>query len=70
MPYFLGAGAQKSPNYNVGWVNVKDVANAHIQAFELPSASGRYCLAESVTPFSDLVKISQKFYPTLPLPEK
>ena len=31
---------------DVGWVNVKDVANAHIQAYEIPTASGRYCLVD------------------------
>ncbi|OMO58023.1 putative cinnamoyl-CoA reductase [Corchorus olitorius] len=29
---------QTFPNATFGWVNVKDVANAHIQAFEIPSA--------------------------------
>ncbi|RVW76552.1 Transcription elongation factor SPT6-like [Vitis vinifera] len=28
------------------WVDARDVANAHIQAFELPEASGRYCLED------------------------
>ncbi|KAG5558531.1 hypothetical protein RHGRI_008464 [Rhododendron griersonianum] len=36
------------PNSTFGWVNVKDVANAHVQAFEIPSAKGRYCIVESV----------------------
>ncbi|KAI9073715.1 hypothetical protein K1719_044314 [Acacia pycnantha] len=63
-------GAQTSPNLAVGWINVKDVANAHIQAFEISSASGRYCLVETMAHFSDIVKISHELYPTLPLPEK
>ncbi|XP_054799886.1 phenylacetaldehyde reductase-like [Prosopis cineraria] len=33
-------GAETFPNSSFGWINVKDVANAHIQAFEIPSASG------------------------------
>ncbi|KAK9937029.1 hypothetical protein M0R45_013847 [Rubus argutus] len=37
-------GARTFPNASFGWINVKDVANAHVQAFEIPSASGRYCL--------------------------
>ncbi|XP_028758796.1 tetraketide alpha-pyrone reductase 1-like [Neltuma alba] len=41
----LLTGAHTSPNLAVGWTNVKDVANAHIQAFEISSANGRYCLA-------------------------
>ncbi|XWS52543.1 hypothetical protein CRYUN_Cryun11dG0079600 [Craigia yunnanensis] len=47
-------GAHTFPNATFGWVNVKDVANAHIQAFEIPSASGRYCLVERVAHYSEL----------------
>ncbi|XLS85945.1 hypothetical protein HN51_036111 [Arachis hypogaea] len=63
-------GAQTFPNATFGWVNVKDVANAHIQAYEIPSASGRYCLVERVVHFSELVKILRDLYPTLPLPQR
>uniref|UniRef100_A0A7N2R455 NAD-dependent epimerase/dehydratase domain-containing protein n=1 Tax=Quercus lobata TaxID=97700 RepID=A0A7N2R455_QUELO len=35
------------------FVDIRDVENAHIQAFETPSASGRYCLVERVTPHSE-----------------
>ena len=45
---FVNVGAQTIfPNYNLGWVNVKDGANAHVQAYEIPSASGRYLLVET-----------------------
>ncbi|XP_011032045.1 PREDICTED: cinnamoyl-CoA reductase 1-like [Populus euphratica] len=63
-------GAQTFPNASFGWINVKDVANAHIQAFELSSASGRYCLVERVAHYSELVKILHELYPDLQLPEK
>ncbi|MED6208041.1 hypothetical protein PIB30_041354 [Stylosanthes scabra] len=63
-------GAQTFPNASFGWVNVKDVANAHIQAYEIASASGRYCLVERVEHFSGVVKVLRDLYPTLPLPEK
>ncbi|KAG5253858.1 cinnamyl-alcohol dehydrogenase family protein [Salix suchowensis] len=63
-------GAQTFPNTSFGWINVKDVANAHIQAFELPSASGRYCLVERVAHHSEVVKILRELYPDLQLPEK
>ncbi|KAF7833718.1 cinnamoyl-CoA reductase [Senna tora] len=66
----LEAGAQTFPNSTLVWINVKDVANAHIQAFEIASASGRYCLVESVVYFSDVVKILRELYPTVQLPEK
>ncbi|XVF47370.1 hypothetical protein PTKIN_Ptkin03bG0103600 [Pterospermum kingtungense] len=63
-------GAQTFPNATFGWVNVKDVANAHIQAFEIPSASGRYCLVERVAHYSEIVKILHELYPSFQLPEK
>ncbi|CAL5423789.1 unnamed protein product [Camellia sinensis] len=63
-------GSQTFPNSTLGWVNVKDVANAHIQAFEIPSANERYCLVESVAHYSKLVKILQEKFPSFHLPEK
>lgn len=66
----LDAGAQTFPNATFGWVNVKDVATAHILAFEVPSASGRYCLVERVAHYSEVVKALSELYPTFQLPEK
>ncbi|KAK1429494.1 hypothetical protein QVD17_11703 [Tagetes erecta] len=57
-------------NITAGCVHVKDVANAHILAFETPSASGRYCMAESVVHFSELVQMLHKLYPSFKLPDK
>ncbi|KAJ8619679.1 hypothetical protein MRB53_028208 [Persea americana] len=63
-------GAPTFPNSTFGWVNVKDVAEAHILAFEVASASGRYCLVERVAHNSEIVKILRELYPAIPLPEK
>ncbi|XP_022754236.1 cinnamoyl-CoA reductase 1-like [Durio zibethinus] len=63
-------GAHTFPNATFGWVNVKDVASAHIQAFEIPSASGRYCLVERAAHYSEIVKILRELYPSFQLPEK
>ncbi|KAJ9698035.1 hypothetical protein PVL29_007239 [Vitis rotundifolia] len=63
-------GGQTFPNASFGWVNVKDVAEAHIQAFEVPSASGRYCLVERVVHYSEIVKILKELFPDFQLPEK
>lgn len=63
-------GASTYPNATFGWVNVKDVAKAHILAYEVPTASGRYCLVERVVHNSELVKILQDLYPSLQLPQK
>ncbi|KAB1226406.1 Tetraketide alpha-pyrone reductase 1 [Morella rubra] len=62
-------GAQVFPNLLLGWVNVKDVANAHIQAYEMPSASGRYCLVERVAHYSEIMRILRELYPSLQLPD-
>ncbi|KAF7833716.1 cinnamoyl-CoA reductase 1-like [Senna tora] len=63
-------GGKTFPNYCRGWVNVKDVANAHIQAFEISSANGRYCVVESVEHYSEVIKILRKSFPSLQLPER
>ncbi|KAK9913037.1 hypothetical protein M0R45_036863 [Rubus argutus] len=52
------------------FIDVRDVASAHIQAFELPSASGRYCLVSNVEHNSDTLKIIRQLYPTLYIPER
>ncbi|KAJ9698031.1 hypothetical protein PVL29_007238 [Vitis rotundifolia] len=63
-------GAQTFPNFTMGWVHVKDVAEAHIQAFEIPSANGRYCLAERTVHYSEIVKILKDLFPDFQLPVK
>ncbi|MED6179938.1 hypothetical protein PIB30_005396 [Stylosanthes scabra] len=63
-------GSETYPNASFGWINVKDVANAHIQAYEIDSASGRYCIAERVVHFSQVTKILRQIYPTMKIPHK
>ncbi|KAI3419101.1 Epimerase domain-containing protein [Psidium guajava] len=63
-------GSPTYPNASFGWVHVKDVANAHILAFEVPSASGRYCLVERVAHYSEVVRILRELYPSVQLSEK
>jgi nucleoside-diphosphate-sugar epimerase len=63
-------GAETFPNVSFGWVNVRDVANAHILAYEVPSASGRYCMVDRVAHYSEIVKILHDLYPGIKLPEK
>ncbi|XP_058730331.1 cinnamoyl-CoA reductase CAD2-like [Vicia villosa] len=63
-------GSETFLNAAFGWINVKDVANVHIQAYEDSSASGRYCLVERVIHFSELTKILRDMYPTLQIPNK
>ncbi|CAM8906733.1 unnamed protein product [Rhodiola kirilowii] len=63
-------GSETYPNVSFGWVNVKDVAEAHILAFEGPSANGRYCLVERVAHSSEVVNMLHKLYPDIKLPTK
>ncbi|KAK0574541.1 hypothetical protein LWI29_025210 [Acer saccharum] len=53
-----------------GWVDVRDVAKAHIQAFEIPTACGRYCLVERVVNHFGIFKILRGLYPDLNPPEE
>jgi nucleoside-diphosphate-sugar epimerase len=64
------AGAQVFPNLTFGWVDVRDVAKAHIQAYEIPSASGRYCMVGKVAHYSEVVRTLSELYPSLQLPQK
>ncbi|XP_008231498.2 PREDICTED: cinnamoyl-CoA reductase 1-like [Prunus mume] len=50
--------------------DVRDVASAHVQAFEVPSANGRYCLVGHVTPMAKVLKILHDLHPSLCPPEK
>ncbi|KAL5760417.1 hypothetical protein ACOSP7_018928 [Xanthoceras sorbifolium] len=52
------------------FVDVRDVAYAHILAFEVPTASGRYCIVARVTGSAETPKISRECFPTLQLPGK
>jgi len=49
---------------------VRDVALAHILAYENASANGRYLLVERVAHFSEAVKMLRDLYPTSQLPAK
>ncbi|GJZ08641.1 tetraketide alpha-pyrone reductase 1-like protein [Tanacetum coccineum] len=46
-------------------VDVRDVAIAHILAFENPEANGRYCVVGNVLHSSEIMKIVNKLYPAL-----
>ncbi|KAB1215236.1 Tetraketide alpha-pyrone reductase 1 [Morella rubra] len=51
------------------WVDVRDTANAHVLAFENPSANGRYCLVGSTISCSKVMKILPEIFPNLILPD-
>jgi nucleoside-diphosphate-sugar epimerase len=70
LAHSIDVGSETFKNATFGWINVRDVANAHIKAYEDVSASGRYCLAERVMHFSQLTNILRNMYPTLQIPNK
>ncbi|PON57532.1 NAD(P)-binding domain containing protein [Trema orientale] len=63
-------GAETFPNRIYRFIDVRDVALAHIQAFEVASAGGRYCLIGHVVHSSEVMNILRQLYPTLSIPEK
>ncbi|GMI66982.1 hypothetical protein like AT5G19440 [Hibiscus trionum] len=65
----LTRGESTSPS-TYRFVDVRDVAYAHIQAFEIPPATGRYCLVERHVQFPEVLKTLNELYPTLGLQEK
>ena len=59
-----------APHLEFSYVDVRDVAEAHILAFENDQAEGRYILAERVMTVLDLAKIIKNLYPKkYPLPK-
>ncbi|XP_024022045.1 cinnamoyl-CoA reductase 1-like isoform X2 [Morus notabilis] len=63
-------GAQTFPNKVYMFVDVRDVALAHIQACEVASASGRYCLVGHVVHIYEALNVLRRFFPALSIPEK
>ncbi|KAG5537432.1 hypothetical protein RHGRI_024754 [Rhododendron griersonianum] len=57
---YLNGSAKTYANSVQAYVDVKDVALAHILVYETPAASGRYLCAESVLHRGDVVKILGK----------
>ncbi|XP_071931741.1 phenylacetaldehyde reductase-like isoform X1 [Coffea arabica] len=63
-------GAESFPDGTHRWVDVRDVAYAHILAFEVPSASGRYCLVGRSAHASQVIKILHELYPSHQFPNE
>ncbi|XP_060957956.1 phenylacetaldehyde reductase [Cannabis sativa] len=63
-------GTEKVLNQVYPFVDVRDITNAHIQAFEVASASGRYCVSGPVAHILESFKILQHIYPSLTIPDK
>ncbi|GKV26970.1 hypothetical protein SLEP1_g36179 [Rubroshorea leprosula] len=67
---YLTGSAKTYANSVQAYVDVRDVALAHILVYENPSASGRYLCAESALHRGELVEILAKFFPEFPIPTK
>lgn len=52
-----------APELYFGFVDVRDVAKAHVLALEKPNAKGRYIIAERVSNFMELVSIINNNFP-------
>ncbi|GMN53642.1 hypothetical protein TIFTF001_022785 [Ficus carica] len=63
-------GPQTFENKVYRFVDVRDVAMAHIQAFEVASANGRYCVVGQVVHISEALDILRQLFPSLSIPEK
>ncbi|GLT38280.1 hypothetical protein SLA2020_125380 [Shorea laevis] len=67
---YLTGSAKTYANSVQVYVDVRDVALAHILVYENPSASGRYLCAESALHRGEVVEILVKFFPEYPIPTK
>ena len=69
--YLTLSGTTKTfPNFVLGWVGVKDVATAHILAYEKPEAEGRYICNERNLHNGDLVALLKELFPQYPIVAK
>ncbi|CAK9213099.1 unnamed protein product [Sphagnum troendelagicum] len=62
---FITTGAGEYPNMRIGWVHIDDVVTAHLLAFEVPSANGRYICSGEVAHFGDVLQMLYNKYPKL-----
>merc|ERR1712187_956519 len=61
---------KQAPNPNsIGWVDVADVARAHIAAYEHPEAGGRrfLCAADKVPLWTEVADMLKELYPAYPV---
>ncbi|KAG8056777.1 hypothetical protein GUJ93_ZPchr0002g26659 [Zizania palustris] len=67
---YLDGSAKKYANAVQAYVDVRDVADAHVRVFEAPGASGRYLCAERVLHREHVVHILGKLFPDYPVPTR
>ncbi|WOK94038.1 cinnamoyl-CoA reductase 1 isoform X1 [Canna indica] len=68
---YLDGSAKTYANAVQGYVDVRDVAEAHVRVFEAEAAAGsRFLCIESVLHRGDLVRILAGLFPDFPVPDK
>lgn len=68
---YLSGDVKEIPQAMMGFVDVKDVAKAHILAAETKCAAGqRYLCVSEVVEMKDFAKMLKEMYPNYPVPEK
>ncbi|KAL3618562.1 hypothetical protein CASFOL_037644 [Castilleja foliolosa] len=63
-------GNEVSPEFFMGFVHVKDVALAHILAYENTAATGRHLCVESLSQYDDFAAKIEQLYPEYKVPRK
>lgn len=68
----MGDGTMKfgAPEFNIGAVDVRDLAIAHYNAGFIPTANGRHIASAENTSFLELASHLRPHFPNLPLPKK
>ncbi|KAG0568141.1 hypothetical protein KC19_7G189600 [Ceratodon purpureus] len=67
---YLNGTTKTFANFCLGWVGVKDVAMAHILAYEKPEAEGRYICNERILHNGDVVALMKNLFPQYPIVAK
>ncbi|CAO2211071.1 unnamed protein product [Urochloa humidicola] len=67
---YLDGSARTFANAVQAYVDVRDVAAAHLAVFESAAASGRHLCAERVLHREDVVRILAKLFPEYPVPTR
>lgn len=64
-------GAKKTyPNTVSGYVDVRDVARAHVLVYETPTAHGRYLCIGDVVHRSEFIRMMKELFPQYPITTK
>ncbi len=65
-----GTLASGAPDLNIGIVDVRDVAEAHLRGAFVPEASGRYLISGHDSGFLEIARILRERFPSAPIPRR